>query len=90
MGGKGSNEMHKKTKAAIVYRPQNSTQPIPRKKPETRRSLTADVETEKKEVGRNLEQMAERPVLQNASGEDTGREKVRNEAEKKEMEMLLL
>ena len=86
MGGKGSNEMHKKTKAAIVYRPQNSTQPIPRKKTvKPERPSTADVKTEKKEVGRNLEQMAERPVLQNASGEDTGREKVRNEAEKKEM-----
>ena len=85
LAGKGSGDVHKKTKSAIVYRPQNSSQPIPRKKtvkPEN--SSAADTTTEKKEVKKNQEQMVEKPVTVNTSGEDTGREKVKSEAGKKE------
>lgn len=84
--GKGSGEVHKKTKAAIVYRPQNSSQPIPRRKPaKPEHPSASETKAEKKEVKKNQEHVAETPMTGNASGEDTGREKVRNEAVKKEM-----
>ena len=84
--GKGSGEVHKKTKAAIVYRPQDSSQPIPRRKPaKPEHPSASETKAEKKEVKKNQEHVAETPMTGNASGEDTGREKVRNEAVKKEM-----
>ncbi len=81
---KSQTEGHKKTKAAIVFRPQNSTQPIVRKKPAKPQRAAEDAKAEKKEVKGHQEHTAEKPVMGEASREDTGREKVKSETVKKE------
>ena len=81
---KSPTEGHKKTKAAIVFRPQNSTQPIVRKKPAKPQRAAEDAKAEKKEVKGHQEHTAEKPVMGEASREDTGKEKVKSETVKKE------